>query len=42
MFQNTYTPLPGAATPGLQENFVPMAANEIGGGAFGSAFGGGF
>ena len=42
MFQNTYTPMPGAATPGLQENFVPMAANEIGGGSFGSAFGGGF
>jgi hypothetical protein len=42
MFQNTYTPMPGAATPGMQESFAPLAANEIGGGAFGSAFGGGF
>ena len=43
MYQNNYTSMPGAATPGGgQETFVPMAANEIGGGAFGSAFGGGF
>jgi hypothetical protein len=46
MYQNTYTPMPGAATPG--EGFQngggfnePMAANA-GGSAFGSAFGGGF
>jgi hypothetical protein len=46
MYQNTYTPMPGAATPG-GEGFQgmmnePMAANAMGGGAFGSAFGGGF
>ena len=46
MYQNTYTPMPGAATPG--EGFQnggfnePMAANAVGGGAFGSVFGGGF
>ena len=46
MYQNTNTPMPGAATPG--EGFQnggfsePMAANAMGGGAFGSAFGGGF
>jgi len=40
MFQSTYTPMPGAATPG--EGFEPMAANAVGGGAFGDAFGGGF
>jgi hypothetical protein len=46
MYQNTYTPMSGAATPG--EGFQngggfnePMAANA-GGSAFGSAFGGGF
>lgn len=42
MYQNTYTPMPGAATPGEGfQNFEPMAANA-GGSAFGSAFGGGF
>jgi hypothetical protein len=40
MYQNQTTPMPGAATPG--EGFEPMAANAVGGGAFGSAFGGGF
>jgi hypothetical protein len=42
MFQNTYTPMPGAATPGEGfQSMEPMAANA-GGSAFGSAFGGGF
>jgi hypothetical protein len=45
MYQNTNTPMPGAATPGegfQSGGFEPMAANSVGGGAFGSAFGGGF
>lgn len=47
MFQNTPTPMPGAATPGVGEGFQggmnePMAANAGGGGSFGSVFGGGF
>jgi hypothetical protein len=41
MYQQDSTPLVGAATPGT-ETFAPMAANEGGGGAFGSAFGGGW
>ena len=41
MYQQDSTPLVGAATPGT-ESFAPMAANEGGGGAFGSAFGGGW
>ena len=42
MYQNTYTPMPGAATPGEGfQSMEPMAANA-GGSAFGSAFGGGF
>jgi len=44
MYQNTPTPMPGAATPGegfQMGGFEPMAANA-GGSAFGSAFGGGF
>jgi hypothetical protein len=41
MYQQDSTPLIGAATPGT-ETFAPMAANEGGGGAFGSAFGGGW
>ena len=40
MYQNTYTPLPGAATPGFTEPMEPMAANAAG--AFASPFGGGF
>lgn len=40
MYQQDTTPLIGAATPGM-ESFEPMAANA-GGGAFGSAFGGGW
>jgi hypothetical protein len=40
-FRKESTPLVNAATPGM-ESFVPMAANEGVGGAFGSAFGGGF
>ena len=40
MYQQDSTPLVGAATPGA-ESFEPMAANA-GGGAFGSAFGGGW
>ena len=40
MYQQDSTPMVGAATPGTEE-FGPMAANSaIGGGAFGSAFGG--
>ena len=39
MYQQDSTPLVGAATPGA-ESFEPMAANSVGGGAFGSAFGG--
>jgi len=41
MYQQDSTPLVGAATPSA-EPFVPMAANEGGSGAFGSAFGGGW
>ena len=41
MYQQDSTPLVGAATPGT-ETFEPMAANAGGGGAFGSAFGGGW
>jgi hypothetical protein len=41
MYQQDSTPLVGAATPGA-ESFEPMAANAGGGGAFGSAFGGGW
>ena len=40
MYQQDSTPMVGASTPGTEE-FGPMAANSaIGGGAFGSAFGG--
>lgn len=43
MYQQDTTPLVGAATPGMgMESFEPMAANAVGGGAFGSAFGGGW
>jgi hypothetical protein len=43
MYQQDSTPLMGAATPGSSfESFEPMAANAVGGGAFGSAFGGGW
>ena len=38
MYQQSNTPLVAAATPGV-ESFVPVAANETGVGAFGSAFG---
>ena len=40
MYQQDPTPLVGAGTPGM-ENFEagPVAANSMGGGAFGSAFG---
>lgn len=44
MYQNTNTPMPGAATPGegfQGGGFEPMAANASGS-PFGSAFGGGF
>jgi hypothetical protein len=45
MYQQDNTPLVGASTPGV-ESFSGgdgiMAANEMGGGAFGSAFGGGW
>jgi hypothetical protein len=41
MYQQDSTPMVGAASPGV-ESFAPMAANEVGGGAFGSAFGGGW
>ena len=41
MYQQDPTPLVGAATPSM-ESFEPMAANSVGGGAFGSAFGGGW
>ena len=37
MYQRDTTPLIGAATPGMNESFEPMAANDaLGGGAFGS------
>jgi hypothetical protein len=43
MYQQDTTPLVGAASPGMgMESFEPMAANSVGGGAFGSAFGGGW
>lgn len=42
MYQQDPTPLVGAASPGMMENFEPMAANAMGGSAFGSAFGSGF
>lgn len=38
MYQQDSTPMVGAATPGM-ETFEPMAANSVGVGAFGSAFG---
>ena len=41
MYQQDSTPLIGAASPGT-ENFEPAPANMGGGGAFGSAFGGGW
>jgi hypothetical protein len=41
MYQQDSTPLIGASTPGT-ENFEPAPANMGGGGAFGSAFGGGW
>jgi hypothetical protein len=41
MYQQDSTPLVGAASPGT-ESFGPMAANDALGGAFGSAFGGGW
>jgi len=41
MYQQDSTPLVGAATPGI-ETFEPRAANDGGGGSFGSAFGGGW
>lgn len=41
MYQQDNTPLIGASSPGM-ESFEPMAANSVGGGAFGSAFGGGW
>jgi hypothetical protein len=41
MYQQDNTPLVGAASPSM-ESFEPMAANSVGGGAFGSAFGGGW
>ena len=39
MYQHDPTPLVGAATPGV-DSFVPMAANDAIGSAFGSSFGG--
>ena len=39
MYQQDSTPMVGAATPGT-EPFGPMAANDLLGGSFGSAFGG--
>ena len=37
MYRRDTTPLIGAATPGMNESFEPMAANDaLGGGAFGS------
>jgi hypothetical protein len=41
MYQQDSTPLVGAATPGA-ESFGPMAANDMLGGSFGSAFGSGW
>jgi hypothetical protein len=43
MYQQDSTPLVGAATPGVESfDNGPAPANSIGGGAFGSAFGGGW
>lgn len=44
MYRQDTTPMPGAATPGMGEGMSsgPVAANEVGGGAFGSAFGSGY
>ena len=39
MYQQDSTPMVGAATPGM-ESFGPMAANDLLGSSFGSAFGG--
>jgi hypothetical protein len=41
MYQQDSTPLVGAATPGT-EGMEVMPANSMGGGSFGSAFGGGW
>ena len=41
MYQQDSTPLVGASSP-VTESFEPQAANSVGGGAFGSAFGGGW
>jgi hypothetical protein len=41
MYQQDSTPMVGAATPGA-ESFGPMAANDMLGGSFGSAFGSGW
>lgn len=38
MYQSTNTPLPGAMTPGGDLMMEPMAANAMGGSAFGSLF----
>jgi hypothetical protein len=39
MYKQDTTPLVGAATPGMsQESFGPVAANDLVGGAFGSAW----
>jgi hypothetical protein len=37
MYQNTPTPMPGAASPGSMDNMI-MAANEVLGGGFGSSW----
>ena len=43
MYQQDTTPLVGAASPGVESfDNGPAPANSIGGGAFGSAFGGGW
>lgn len=41
MYQSQPNPMPGAATPGMEgfDNAGPMAANAMGSGPFGSAFG---
>jgi hypothetical protein len=39
MYQQDPTPLVGAASPVVETMMEPMAANSVGGGAFGSAFG---
>ena len=38
MVRNDNTPLQNAATPGIEESFVPMAASEFLGGGFGSSW----